>query len=130
MKTFTGLLSLAIIGGSLIAGLPAKADTAYHAVYHTPIIASDSFSIMDKYQNNVLTSAEYSNARDTVPFAIVDADGKGFITRAEYYAYYNRAGDTIPNGAVLSSVTPAAGGDDNVLAVGSDSAIDPHCRCN
>ena len=115
MKTFTGLLSLAIIGGSLITSLPARADTAYHAVYNTSIIATDPFSIMDKYQNNVLTAAEYNNAGNTVPFTTIDVNGNGFITRVEYYTYYNISGHIRQNGDALNSVMPAAGGnnDDN-----------------
>ena len=56
MKTFPRLLSLAIIGCGLMIYSSAKADTAYHRVYHTSVAADDPFSILDKYQNNVLTA--------------------------------------------------------------------------
>lgn len=89
VKIFTKLLSLVILGGGLIASVSAKADTAYHAVYHDTVTASDEFSILDKYQNNVLTPDEYNNSQNTAPFAAVNASGTGFITRAEFYGYNN-----------------------------------------
>jgi len=89
VKTLTGLLSLAIIGGGLIAGVSAHADTAYHAVYHDHITATDEFSILDKYQNNVLTPDEYNNSKNKAPFAAVNVSGTGFITRTEFYGYNN-----------------------------------------
>ena len=116
MKTVTRLLSLAIVGCSLAAYSPAKADTAYHRVYHTPVAADDPFSIMDKYQNNILTSDEYNNAAMTVPFSTLDADHKGYITRAEFYSYYPRPG----NRTDLNQVMPAAGG--------SDSGVEDQCK--
>jgi hypothetical protein len=89
VKTFTGLLSLAIIGGGLIASVSAHADTAYHTVYHDHITATDEFSILDKYQNNVLTPDEYNNSKNKAPFSAVNVSGTGFITRTEFYGYNN-----------------------------------------
>jgi len=142
MKKLIGLLSVAIIGGSLMASVPAKADTAYHAVYEAPVTPNDPFSIMDKYQNNALTAAEYNNAQDVVPFSTVDTNGNGFITRAEYYTYYDNAGNvrqnvmsqnvTSQNETVVSenettmnSATPAAGGD-----TVNNEVQAQYCRCH
>jgi hypothetical protein len=111
MKTFTLALSFTIIGCSLLVTSPAKADTAYHRVYHTTVAADDPFSVLDKYQNNVLTMDEYNNGSMTVPFKVVDANHDGFITRQEFYANYSAK---IPENAVdLGLIMPAAGGNDN-----------------
>jgi len=108
MNTFTRLLSLTIVGCSLLAHTPAKADTVYHRVYHTSQATDDPFSILDKYQNNVLTAAEYNNGSMTVPFSVVDVNHDGFINRQEFYAYYRA---NIPENATdLNLVMPAAGG--------------------
>ena len=118
MKTFTRLASLAIVGCSMMAALPASADTAYHRVYHTSIAADDPFSVLDKYQNNVLTASEYDNGAMSVPFTVVDANGDGFITRREFYAYYRAR---VPeNASDLGLIMPAAGG-------GDDEATDNQC---
>ena len=112
MKTFTRFLSLAIVGCGLTANLPANADTAYHAVYHKSVVADDTFSILDKYQNNVLTAEEYNNAALKIPFGTVDANRDGVITRAEFYAYYQPV--SLPRTASteeLGLMMPAAGGD-------------------
>ncbi len=108
MNTFTGLLGLTVIGGGLMVSSPAKADTAYHAVYHRAITATDAFSILDKYQNNALSPAEYNNGQNTAPFAAVDANGDGFISRTEFYSYNHTAN----NGSEMNTIMPAAGGDD------------------
>jgi hypothetical protein len=110
MKTLNRLLSLTIVAGSLIAHSPAKADTVYHTVYHTSVAAGDPFSILDKYQNNVLTADEYNNGAMTVPFDTVDANHDGFITREEFYAYYRA--NVSPNAPDLNLIMPAAGGGD------------------
>ena len=109
MKTFTKILSLAVVGYGMISALPAKADTAYHRVYNTVIAADDPFSILDIHQNNVLTSKEYNNAALSVPLGTVDRNNDGFVTRGEFYANYLAK---IPqNGSELSLIMPAAGGD-------------------
>ena len=114
MKNFTRLLSIVIVGCSLITSLPAKADTAYHRVYHTSVAADDAFSILDKYQNNILGPEEYNNAAMTADFSTVDTNKDGFISRAEFYAYYRPVNlPQTASAADLSLMMPAAGGDDN-----------------
>jgi hypothetical protein len=108
MKTVTRILSLAVVGCGLAAALPAHADTAYHRVYHTSIAADDPFSVLDKYQNNVLTADEYNNGAMGVPLSVVDANHDGFVTRQEFYAYYRAP---VPENATdLNLIMPAAGG--------------------
>ena len=110
MNTFKNILSLAIVGCGIITAVPAKADTAYHRVYHTPIAAADPFSVLDKHQNNVLTAAEYNNGAMTVPLASIDTNNDGFVTRREFYANYRAK---IPENATdLNLIMPAAGGPD------------------
>jgi hypothetical protein len=111
MKTFTKILSLAVVGYGMISALPAKADTYYHRVYHTNVAADDPFSILDKYQNNVLTAREYNNGALSVPISAVDTNRDGFVTRQEFYANYRAR---IPQNATdLNLIMPAAGGYDD-----------------
>jgi len=118
MKTFTRLLSLTMLAGSLFVHSPAKADTVYHRVYHTSTAAGDPFSILDIHQNNVLTEAEYNNGAMTAPFSTVDTNHDGFITRTEFYSYY-RANTPVKT-ADLNLIMPAAGG--------SEDYNDDQCR--
>ncbi len=114
MKEFTRLLSLAVIGCSLMTCSPAKADTAYHSVYHKHVVPSDPFSILDKYQNNALTPEEYNNASTPISFNTVDTNKDGFITRSEFYAQYPHPLVKIPQEAAeLGLIMPAAGGGDD-----------------
>ena len=109
-KTYAKLLSLAIVGCGLAAAVPAKADTVYHTVYHTKAAAGDPFSVLDKYQNNVLTANEYNNGAMSVPISAVDSNRDGFVTRREFYAYYRAP---VPENAQdLNLIMPAAGGSD------------------
>lgn len=105
------IASYIIVTGIGLASIPAAADTAYHEVYKAPILATDQFSILDKYGNNVLTPAEYNNASLSVPFEQADANKDGFITRTEFYAARNAdaAASSMTNEELLL-VQPAAGG--------------------
>jgi hypothetical protein len=106
MRKLTGLLSLAIVSGGLMAGVPAKADTVYHRVYRQSMTATDPFSILDTYQNNGLRPEEYRKGNNTYDFDSLDTNKNGFLSRSEFY----RTTDTAQNPANLSSITPAAGG--------------------
>jgi Ca2+-binding EF-hand superfamily protein len=65
--------------------------------WSAPALA-DTFSILDKSQDNVLTFGEYNNSANTARFSSVDANGDGLITRNEFNNYdrtgynYNRTG--------------------------------------
>jgi hypothetical protein len=112
MKNFsTQLASYVIVSGIGLATIPAAADTAYHEVYKAPVIATDAFSMLDKYSNNVLTPEEYNNASLGVPFEQADANKDGFITRTEFYAARNANVDAanVSNEELLM-IQPAAGG--------------------
>lgn len=113
MKTFVRVLSLAALGGLFLAPAPAQADTVYHRVYNTYVAASDPFSILDKYQNNVLTQEEYNNAATHGVFAEVDTNNDGFVSRAEFYAEHRLPNRVAMTARDLSDIAPAAGGDDN-----------------
>jgi hypothetical protein len=112
MKALNRFLSIAVISSGLIAHSPAKADTAYHAVYNQSVLPSDPFSILDKHQNNALTPADYNDASSTIAFNTVDMDQNGFVTRSEYYSHYRPYVRTARNVSDLTLITPAAGGDD------------------
>jgi len=105
------LASFVIVSGIGLATIPAAADTAYHEVYKAPVIATDEFSMLDKYSNNVLTPEEYNNASLGVPFEQVDANKDGFITRNEFYAARNAnvSAANVSNDDLLM-IQPAAGG--------------------
>jgi hypothetical protein len=109
MKTFVRLISIAILGGAMITGIPAAADTAYHSVYEAPVTTTDSFSILDKYGNNVLTPGEYNNAANVIPFDAADINKDGFISRPEFYA--NRQMTEGQAYDDLNLIMPAAGGE-------------------
>jgi hypothetical protein len=116
MKTMTKILSLAIVGGGLTAGVSAQADTVYHRVYHQPVTISDPFSILDQYQNNNLTPEEYRKSADAGDFATMDTDDNGFISRSEFYG----AMAAWQNTSDLTLITPAAGGDMTTMIGRSD----------
>lgn len=109
MRIITGLLSAAIIGGGLMAGVPAQADTAYHRVYRQPVTIADPFSILDQYQNNALRPEEYKKGNNAMDFDSVDMDDDGFLSRTEFY---RSSGDVARSTSELTAITPAAGGDD------------------
>ena len=110
MKTFVKLFSLAMISGMVISGVRAEADTAYHSVYEAPITKTDTFSLLDKYGNNVLTPEEYNNAANALPFNEVDTNKDGFISRSEFYASIHADGGG-QNPEDLNLIQPAAGDD-------------------
>jgi hypothetical protein len=109
MKTFTGLLSLAVIGGSLMTGQPARADTAYHPVYERMAAVGDIFSILDKNHNNAILFEDYNAAPNKIAFSTVDADGSGWLSREEFYSHYDLAGNVVSGGAAMTEMRPAAG---------------------
>jgi len=110
MKTFVRLISIAMLGGMVISGSPAKADTAYHSVYEAPVTNTDAFSLLDKYRNNVLTPEEYNNASNAQPFNEVDTNKDGFISRSEFYANRRVDADGL-SPEDLNELQPAAGND-------------------
>jgi len=105
MKIFTGLLSIAVVGG-LLTGVPARADTVYHRVYRQPVTATDDFSILDTHQNNALSAEDYKNGHYTADFAALDVDKNKFLSRSEFY----RTGGDKRKMMDFSAIAPAAGG--------------------
>lgn len=110
MKTFITLCSVAILGGIAMTSSPAPGDTAYHSVYEAPVTATDTFSLLDRYGNNVLTPEEYNNAANAAPFNVADTNHDGFISRPEFYASRQLNAGQIPED--LNAIMPAAGGSD------------------
>lgn len=108
MKTFAKLFSFAVLGGAMITGIPAIADTAYHSIYEAPVTTTDSFSLLDKHGNNVLTPAEYNNAANVRTFVEADMNKDGFINRPEFYASLRMTEGQVPDD--LNLIMPAAGG--------------------
>lgn len=126
MKNYKALLGVAIVSGCLAASLPARADTAYHRVYHEPVTATDLFSKLDKYQNNALTPDEFK-VGGPVAFNVVDTNHDGFVTRDEFYNYYNRTtAMNMQNTTELTEIQPAAGGG---VYVGSDCTYTDNIYC-
>jgi hypothetical protein len=125
MKTFTRLMSLAIVSGGLLAAMPVQADTFPHRVYNQSYTVTDPFSILDRYQNNVLTPEDYIKGNLAASFSSVDTDGNGFVSRSEFYGnrevarnegwetrHYRLTNHYGRTTAELTRITPAAGGTD------------------
>jgi len=117
MRILSGLLSVAVVSGGLLAGVSAQADTAYHRVYRQGVTITDPFSILDTYQNNALRPEEFRKGNDARDFASVDMDNDGFLSRSEFYS--TTAGNW-RNTTELTTIAPAAGDDTLYYRTGRD----------